>query len=238
MDFLTKELFESVARRGRNEFTRLTSPRGLTEYCRRDQEQGFRRRSGNSPGYGKGIFYNSDMSQYRKRSTFCVCIAILAAYFLVALLLNHAQAQEYPRPNIIIPNVDDDDGDGIPDGKAAVVNGAADEDMLQVRVKPGVVLPRETMVTVRIAEPWTRFARASLHDSSHGSFQLIQGAIEVSPDEAMRDGIVIGVDVSDFAAAGRPPALDLKVSFVTRKGQSSAKKRSGALSLHSLSPLP
>ena len=159
------------------------------------------------------------MTQYRTRSTFRVCIIILAAFFLGALMLHHAQAQENLRPNIIIPNVDDDDGDGVPDGMAAVVNGAADEDMLQVRVKPGAVLPRGTVVRVGIAKPWTQFARAFIRDSLHGSFQLIQGATEVSPDEAMRDGVVIGVEVSDFAAAGRPPVLDLKVSFLTREGR-------------------
>jgi len=136
-----------------------------------------------------------------------------------ALKVKNVLGQENLRANIIIPNVDDDNGDGIPDGIAADMIGAADEEMLQVRVKSRVVLPDGAVVRVAIAEPWTRFARAFIRESSSGGFQLIHGPVEVSSDEAKRNGVVIGIEANDFADAERPRALDLKVRFETKEGR-------------------
>jgi hypothetical protein len=112
-------------------------------------------------------------------------------------MIKNAAGQENRRDNIIIPNVNDDNGDGVPDSLAAVLNGTADDDMLQVLVKPGLIPPQGAVVRIEIAEPWTRFARAFIRDSSQGVFQLIQGPMELSPDEATKDGVIFGLEALD-----------------------------------------
>jgi protein-arginine deiminase len=141
-----------------------------------------------------------------------------------ARISKNAPAQENRPAPIIIPNVDDDNGDGVSDGLVAAVNGAVDDDILQMRIEPGVLLPGGAVVRVVIAEPWTHFARAFIRDSSVGGFRLIQGSVAVNPTEATRDGVVIGVEAIDFAAADRPPMLDLEVSFETQDGRALHKE--------------
>lgn len=133
--------------------------------------------------------------------------------------VKNALGLETRRSNIIIPNVDDDNGDGVPDYLAAVLNGTADADILQVRIKPPLVLPQGAVVRVEVAEPWTRFTRVFIRDTSRGLFQPLQGPVGVSSDETARDGITIGLEAFDFADAERPPLLDLKVHFETKEGR-------------------
>ena len=159
---------------------------------------------------------------HARRVVFALCFLFALAGVIAAsaLLLNHAPAQDSRRAHIIIPNVDDDNGDGLPDGMAPVVQGAADEEMLQMRIKPGLALPQPAMVRVEIAEPWIRFARAFIGDSAAGGFQLIQGPVALNSDEVTRNGVLIGIEAIDFPDAGRPPALEFKISFETREGRS------------------
>ena len=152
-------------------------------------------------------------------SATCFLCALAGIMVTDALMAKTAPAQESRRANIIIPNVDDDNGDGIPDCTAAVVNGAADDDILRVLINPGRALPEGAMVRVDIAEPWTRFARAYIRDRSSGTFQLIRGSVRVSPDEAKRNGIMVGIETTDFADEGRPPTLDVKLHFETKEGK-------------------
>jgi len=125
---------------------------------------------------------------------------------------------EIRRANIILPNVDDDNGDGVPDSLAVILGGTADADILQVLVKPDFVLPQGAVVQAEIAEPWTRFARVFIRDASRGVFRPLQGPVGVSSDETVRNGITIGLEAFDFADADRPPLLDLKVHFETKEG--------------------
>ncbi|MGB8951730.1 MAG: protein-arginine deiminase family protein [Candidatus Aminicenantales bacterium] len=155
----------------------------------------------------------------------CFLFALAAAIAAGALRTDHAPSQENLRSNVIIPNIDDDDGDGIPDGRAPVVCRAADEEMLQIRIKPNKALPRRAAVRIEIAEPWTRFARAFIGDSSAGGFQLIQGPVALNSDEVKRNGVLIGVEATDFADAGRPPELELIIFFETREGRPLQEER-------------
>jgi len=169
------------------------------------------------------IQHQTRSSRHQARSVIffiCFLFALAGVIAASALMLNHAPAQDGRRAYIIVPNVDDDNGDGLPDGVAPFVEGAADEEMLQVRIKPGLDLPQPAMVRVEIAEPWTRFARAFIGDSAADGFQLIQGPVAVNSEEVTRNGVLIGVEASDFADAGRPPLLELKIRFETREGLS------------------
>jgi protein-arginine deiminase len=127
--------------------------------------------------------------------------------------------RENRRADIILPNVDDDNGDGVPDALAAISSATQDPDILQVPVNPSASLPRGALVRVEIAEPWTRFARVFIRDTSRGVFQLLPGPVEVSSDETAGNGITVGLEALDFADAGRPPLLRLKLQFETKEGR-------------------
>jgi protein-arginine deiminase len=121
--------------------------------------------------------------------------------------------------NIILPNVDDDNGDGVCDSMATVPNGMNDGDIRQVLIRPPSVLPHGAVVRAEVAEPWTRFARVFICDNSRDVFKLIQGPLQVSSDEAAENGVTISLEALDFADAGRPPELDVKVRFETKEGR-------------------
>lgn len=127
--------------------------------------------------------------------------------------------QDRPQADILIPNIDDDNGDDIPDVNAAPLAVGADDEMLQLQVFPDRKLPRGAMVRAEIAEPWTRFARAFIRASSPDGPRFVPPSVEVNPVEAKKSGIVIGIEAADFAASDRPPTVEVKVVFETREGQ-------------------
>jgi protein-arginine deiminase len=133
--------------------------------------------------------------------------------------------QDRPPLNILIPNIDDDNGDGIPDVNAAPLAVGADDEMLQLRVFPDRKLPRGAMVRAEISEPWTRFARAFIRASSPAGPRFVPPSVEVNPIEAKKNGIVFGIEAADFAASDRPPTVEVKVVFETREGQPLHEKR-------------
>jgi protein-arginine deiminase len=123
------------------------------------------------------------------------------------------------RPNILIPNIDDDNGDGIPDVNAAPLAAGTDDDMLQVRVFPEGKLPQGASVRAEIVEPWTLFARAFILQPSSAGSRFVLPPVEVDRTEARKKGVVIGVEAADFPAADRPPTIEVKVTFETREGR-------------------
>jgi hypothetical protein len=125
--------------------------------------------------------------------------------------------QDRPQADILIPNIDDDNGDGIPDVNAAPLAVGADDEMLQVQVFPDRKLPRGALVRAEIAEPWTRFARAFIRTSSPDGPRFVSPPVEVNPVEVKKSGVVIGVEAADFAASDRPPTVEVKVVFETRE---------------------
>jgi protein-arginine deiminase len=133
-------------------------------------------------------------------------------------LADEASAQAERRTRIIIPNVDDDDGDGLPDASARTP-GASDEELLPITVRPRSPLPEGAALRVEAAEPWTSLTRAFVRDAASGALLQILNPVGVDAAEAGRGGVRIFVEVADFADAGRPPALDLKVRFETRDGR-------------------
>jgi Protein-arginine deiminase (PAD) len=123
------------------------------------------------------------------------------------------------RPNILIPNIDDDNGDGIPDVNAAPLVAGTDDDLLQIRVFPYKKLPRGARVRAEIVEPWTLFARAFILQHSSDGSRFVLPPLEVDRTEARKKGVVIGVEAADFPAADRPPTIEVKVTFETPEGR-------------------
>jgi len=128
-------------------------------------------------------------------------------------------ARDRPRQNLLLPNLDDDNGDGLPDASAAPLAAGADDDMLQIRVFPGRRLPEGSVIRVEIAEPWTRFARAFILRPTPEGPRFQPPPADASAGKVRKEGAVIGVEAADFPAPDRPPTLEVKVSFETRTGR-------------------
>ncbi len=119
----------------------------------------------------------------------------------------------------LVPNIDDDNADGIPDVKAAPLAAGADDEMLQVRVASPVGLPGGAVVRAEIAEPWARFARAFVRADSPAGPRFVESPARVDPAGIRENGVVIGVEAADFAARERPPAMEVSVTFETGEGR-------------------
>jgi hypothetical protein len=149
----------------------------------------------------------------------CVAGMIAAIACTDPLSRKDNAGQLRPKADILIPNIDDDNGDGIPDVNAAPLAVGADDEILQVQIFPDRKLPRGAMVRAEIAEPWTRFARAFIRTSSPDGTRFVPPSVEVKPVEAKKSGVVIGIEAADFAASDRPPTVEVKVVFETREGR-------------------
>lgn len=150
---------------------------------------------------------------------FCIAGTIAAAACTDPLSRENQAAQHQPQSNILLPNIDDDNGDGIPDVNAAPLPGGTDDEMLQIQVFPDGKLPRGAMVRAEIAEPWTRFARAFVRLPSPDGSRFVPPPVEVNVADVRKKGVVIGVEAADFPAPDRPPTIELKVMFETRNGR-------------------
>ena len=127
-------------------------------------------------------------------------------------------------PLVLIPNLDDDNGDGLPDASAAPLAAGADDDVLQVRVVPDKKLPRGATVRVEIAEPWASFARAFVLTASPDGPRFAPLPAVIGPAEAGRKGVVIGLEAADFASPDRPPAVEARVAFSAADGRPLGEK--------------
>ena len=118
-----------------------------------------------------------------------------------------------------MPNIDDDNGDGIPDVNAAPLAAGTDDDMLQLQIDPGGKLPQGAKVRADISEPWTRFARVFIRTTSPDGSRFVPPPVAVDLADVKKTGVVIGVEAADFPAADRPPAIEVKIIFETREGR-------------------
>lgn len=125
----------------------------------------------------------------------------------------------------LIPNIDDDNGDGVPDSGAAPLAVGEDDDVLQVSVEPARRLPRGAVVRVEIAEPWTGLARAFIRVPSPEGPKFAKGPVSIDPKDVRNNGAVIGLEAADFAAPGRPRTIEWRVVFETRDGRPLDERR-------------
>jgi len=149
----------------------------------------------------------------------CIAGTIAAAACTDRLSREDLAGQDRPQPKIVIPNIDDDNGDGIPDVNAAPLAAGTDDEMLQIHVFPDGKLPQAATVRAEIAEPWTGFARAFVRMPSPEGPRFGPRSVDVNPAEVKKRGVVIGVEVADFPASDRPPTVEVKVLFETQEGR-------------------
>ncbi len=119
----------------------------------------------------------------------------------------------------LIPNIDDDNADGIPDAKTAPLPAGEDDEMLQVRVAPPRGLPPGAVVRAEIAEPWTRFARAFIREDRPDGPRFAGSSARVSAAAEGEKEIVVGIEAADFPAPGRPSAIEGHILFETGDGR-------------------
>jgi protein-arginine deiminase len=127
--------------------------------------------------------------------------------------------QGRPQPNVLIPNIDDDNGDGIPDANVAPLPADRDDDILQIQVLPRRKLPQGTIVRTEVLEPWTHFGRAFVRTTSREGSRFVPPPVEVNPAETRKRGVIIGVEAADFPAPDRPPTIEVKITFETQEGR-------------------
>ena len=167
------------------------------------------------------------MIRHRSKSSFPARVTGWAIVFLIAAAGSFAARttrQNIVAPDdllagIIIPNVDDDDGDGRPDFQADVPD-AADNDLFRFKIVLPSPASGEIRFRVEIPEPWDKLIRLFLSDPSSGALRPFSGpaAVPAPADLAGRE-IALALEAADFAGPGRPPAFDLKVRFETKDGR-------------------
>ena len=125
-----------------------------------------------------------------------ILIVVVLGVFSGPALKSALFAEEPPpdsrRANVIIPNIDDDDGDGLPDAAAEVLSGALEDDLLGIVLTPPDALPDDAMLRVEVENPWTSVSRVLLCDPSNDVFRPFKGPARVGRDETARKGITIG----------------------------------------------
>lgn len=135
-----------------------------------------------------------------------------------AIFERQAQAHDRRVVGTLIPNIDDDDGDGRPDAAAQVLDPSVEDDLLPVLVKPDAVLPEGARLRVEVAEPWARFVRIFGSDPAGKVLRPLQVPLRLSPGDAGPDGVRLAVEASAFAGAGRPWDIDIVCRFETKDG--------------------
>lgn len=165
----------------------------------------------------------------RLTGTGTLASSLIAAFCLAAMLAATACSEppspgDFPKRSraeavTIIPNIDDDNADGIPDGTAPPLAPGADDEVLQVCVAPPLGLPSGAVVRAEVAEPWTRFARAFVLRDSSGGPRFVASPAPAGPAGGGRGEVVIGIEASDFAAPERPPVIDVHITFETGEGR-------------------
>ena len=117
---------------------------------------------------------------------------------------------------VIIPNVDDDDGDGIADFEAAPT--PSDDDLLRVVVQADTTLPAGAVLRTDVPKAWTGLIKVFAAGAPGGTLRPVQASLAL--DDADRQGgrIALAIEAGAFAGPGRPRAIEIGVRFETRDG--------------------
>jgi len=159
------------------------------------------------------------LSAWNVLAAFCLAGAIVAAACNDPGSRRRDVARHNQQPRVIIPNIDDDNGDGVPDVNIAPLMPGKDDEIIQIRVFPDRKLPRGAKVKAEVAEPWSHFARAHILADSPGGARFVPPPVEVDRSEVRKRGVVIGVEAADFPAPDRPSTIEVKVTFETGEGK-------------------
>jgi protein-arginine deiminase len=155
----------------------------------------------------------------RELLVFFIVAAIIASACSDRLTREQSAGQRPSQTPVLIPNIDDDNGDGVPDANGAPLPAGADEEMFQARFSPDLKLPKGAVIRVRISEPWTRFGRVFVRQASPEGLRFAAPPVELDLAAVKKEGVIVGVETADFPASDRPPTLEVKVMFETGDGR-------------------
>lgn len=159
-----------------------------------------------------------------RAATVLAMFAFTGLFASGALLDSQQTAQNRQTKCIVIPNIDDDDGDGLPDFRADVHNGAVDNELLQVHVDSDADLPEGAVLRAEIPKPWDRFLRIFKLDPSDKMFRPIEDPLRLDVEDAARNGVELAIETSAFAGPGRPREIELGFRFETKHGDLISRK--------------
>jgi protein-arginine deiminase len=125
--------------------------------------------------------------------------------------------------HLIIPNIDDDDGNGVADFKDAGVAGIGEDDLLEVIVDPGVALPDGALLSAEVPKAWTGLVRI-FDVSAGGPARPLKGKLPLKPIPSGVAGTALAIEVGAFAGPGRPRDIEIGLRFETRDGTLVSRK--------------
>ncbi len=159
--------------------------------------------------------------------TAAALVGFIGLTALSALQADPAQVsakQEARAIPVIIPNVDDDDGNGVPDFRDKVLNGAVEDDLLQIVVKPDVVVPMEAALEIEVAKPWAEHVRVLAADPADKMLRPVKGRTMLGPDALGTEGVRLAVEAGAFAGPGRTQEIGITFIFETSAGVPISRK--------------
>lgn len=152
--------------------------------------------------------------------TTAICVsAVLSALACGGPASRTDRAGHGQPPRVLIPNIDDDDGDGVPDGSGPPLAVGLDNDVLQVHVFEGAQLAEEVIVLAEIGEPWPSFARAFVLVDSPDGPRYVPAPVKFDRSGIKTSGVVLGIEAADFASPDRPPVFEVEVALETSDGR-------------------
>lgn len=144
-----------------------------------------------------------------------VAATALASFALTLAPLGDRTAP--PATCVLVPNVDDDNGDGRPDFGAEAVNAVVEDELTEIAVRPDAVLPDGAVLRVVLPSGWASSLRLLRKDPWEMTWRATRNPIPLALDEA-RHGIRLAVEAGDFAGPGRPREFEIGFLFETKGG--------------------
>lgn len=165
-----------------------------------------------------------DRSITRRSPATILRVALVASLFVlagtIAIGAKVVGSSQVSLPaHTIIPNIDDDDGDGRPDHKADSLNGAAENELLRVRIASGGALPEGTVIRPNVPPAWMRSLRILRLDPAGDLFRPVTGALKLTPEECRGGGADIAIEAGDFAGKDRSRQFEIVFRFETPEGR-------------------
>jgi len=154
-----------------------------------------------------------------------LCLCALAGFFASQGLSGEKQGvQDRPAIRVLIPNIDDDDGDGLPDFQADVLDEAIEDELYSVLVEPETGLPEGTMLITEPPKPWAPFIRIFKLDPAEKVFRPVQGPVRLNSNEIGRGGVKLAIETSAFAGPDRSRHIEIGFRFETEDGSPISRK--------------
>lgn len=125
-------------------------------------------------------------------------------------------------PIALVPNIDDDNGNGVPDFRDTAAAGAGDDDLLELTVTPDVAPPEGAVLTADLPKAWAGLVKVFVVNSGAPP-QPLQGRLALKPvPPAGR--ITLLIEAGAFAGQGRPRDIEIGLRFETRDGTAISRK--------------